>query len=98
MSKTLFALAIISLLGVLPAAQADVLIIEKLEAAKIEMPMRGATMDRVRQLFGAPQSVSGPVGEPPITRWNYDKFVVVFEHNRVIHSVARHDRPPRPAN
>jgi hypothetical protein len=98
MSKTLFALAIISLLGVLPAAQADVLIIEKLEAAKIEMPMRGATMDRVRQLFGAPQSVSGPVGEPPITRWDYDKFVVVFEHNRVIHSVARHNRPPRPAN
>jgi hypothetical protein len=98
MSKTLFALAIISLLGVLPAAQADVLIIEKLEAAKIEMPMRGATMDRVRQLFGAPKSVSGPVGEPPITRWDYDKFVVVFEHNRVIHSVARHDRPPRPAN
>jgi hypothetical protein len=98
MSKTLFALAIISLLGVLPAAQADVLIIEKLEAAKIEMPMRGATMDRVRQLFGAPQGVSGPVGDPPITRWDYDQFVVVFEHNRVIHSVARHNRPPRPAN
>ncbi|NHA15237.1 hypothetical protein [Thioalkalivibrio sp. XN279] len=98
MSKTLFALAIISLLGALPAARADVLIIEKLEAEKIEMPVRGATMQRVQQVFGAPQSVSGPVGEPPITRWNYDKFVVVFEHNRVIHSVARHDRPPRPAN
>lgn len=98
MSKTLFVLAIISLLGALPAARADVLIIEKLEAAKLEMPVRGATMDRVRQLFGAPQSVSGPVGEPPITRWNYDNFVVVFEHNRVIHSVARHNRPPRPPN
>ena len=98
MSKTLFALAITCLLGALPAARADVLIIEKLEAAKIETPVRGATMERVQQLFGAPQSVSGPVGEPPITRWNYDKFVVVFEHNRVIHSVARHDRPPRPAN
>ena len=98
MSKTLFALAIICLLGALPAARADVLIIEKLEAAKIEMPMRGATMERVRQLFGAPESVSGPVGDPPITRWNYGNFVVVFEHNRVIHSVAKHDQPPRPAN
>jgi hypothetical protein len=98
MSKTLFALAIIALLGTVPAASADVLIIEKLETAKIEMPVRGATMARVQQAFGAPQSVSGPVGEPPITRWDYPGFVVVFEHNRVIHSVVRHNRPPRPAN
>ena len=98
MSKTLFALAAFLVLAAAPAAQADVLIIEKLEADKIEMPVRGATMARVEQLFGAPKSVSGPVGEPPITRWDYDKFVVVFEYNRVIHSVAKHDTPPRPAN
>ena len=98
MSKTLFALAAVLLLSAVPAARADVLIIEKLEAAKFEMPVRGATMDRVQQLFGPPNSVNGPVGEPPITRWNYDQFVVVFEHNRVIHSVARHQTPPRPAN
>jgi hypothetical protein len=42
--------------------------------------------------------MAGPVGEPPITRWDYDKFVVVFEYNRVIHSVTKHDTPPRPAN
>lgn len=98
MSKTLSALAAVLLISVAPAAQADTLIIEKLETAKFEMPVRGATMDRVRQLFGAPDSVAGPVGEPPITRWNYERFVVVFEHNRVIHSVARHSTPPRPAN
>lgn len=98
MSKTLFALAFLALLGAAPAARADVLIIEKLEAARIEMPARGATMARVQQLFGAPPSVSGPVGDPPITRWDYGTFVVVFEHNRVIHSVEKHDRSPRPAN
>jgi hypothetical protein len=98
MSKSLFALAAILVLCAAPVAQADVLIIEKLEADKIEMPVRGATMARVQQLFGAPDSVSGPVGEPPITRWYYDQFVVVFEHNRVIHSVAKHETPPRPAN
>ncbi|MGD9387485.1 MAG: hypothetical protein PVI87_04575 [Gammaproteobacteria bacterium] len=98
MSKTLFALAAFILLSAVPAARADVLIIEKLEAAKIEMPVRGATMERVRQLFGPPNSMAGPVGEPPITRWDYDKFVVVFEYNRVIHSVTKHDTPPRPAN
>lgn len=98
MSKTLFALAAVLLLAAMPAAQADVLIIEKLEAEKLEMPVRGATMARVQQLFGPPDSVAGPVGEPPITRWNYERFVVVFEHNRVIHSVVRRDRSPRPAN
>lgn len=97
MSKTLYALAALCLLAAVPA-RADTLIIEKLEAAKFEMPVRGATMDRVQQLFGAPNSVNGPVGDPPITRWNYDQFVVVFEYNRVIHSVARHQTPPRPAN
>jgi len=98
MPKTLFALAIIALLGTVPTAGADVLIIEKLETAKVEMPVRGATMARVQEVFGAPQSVSGPVGDPPITRWDYGNFVVVFEHNRVIHSVEKHDQPPRPAN
>jgi hypothetical protein len=98
MSKTLFALAAIVVLAAVPSARADVLIIEKLEAAQVETPARGATMERVRQLFGAPDSISGPVGEPPITRWDYDRFVVVFEHSRVIHSVVRRDPPPRPAN
>ena len=98
MSKTLFALAAIILLAAAPSARADVLIIEKLEAAQAETPARGATMERVRQIYGAPNGVSGPVGEPPITRWDYDGFVVVFEHDRVIHSVVRHGQPPRPAS
>jgi hypothetical protein len=98
MSKTLAALAATALLAVVPAAGADVLIIEKLEAARTEMPTRGMTMDRVQNRFGAPLSVSGPVGDPPITRWDYAGFVVVFEYRHVVHSIEKIDRPPRPAS
>lgn len=98
MPKTLHALAIVALLAFVPAAGADVLIIEKLEAAKTAMPARGMSMERVQTRFGAPLSVSGPIGDPPITRWDYQDFVVVFEHRLVIHSVEKSAQPPRPAS
>jgi hypothetical protein len=98
MPKSLYALAIAATLTAAPAATADVLIIEKLEAARIETPARGMTMERVQNRFGAPLAVAGPVGDPPITRWDYDGYVVVFEHRHVIHSVVKIDRPPRPAS
>lgn len=96
MSKTLSALAIATLVAAVPVASADVLIIEKLEAARTEVPSRGMTMDRVQGRFGAPLSVAGPVGEPPITRWDYNGFVVIFEYRHVVHSVEKPERPPRP--
>jgi hypothetical protein len=95
MSRTLPALAVAILLAFVPAASGDELIIEKLAAAPAEMPGRGMTMDRVRNGFGAPQGVMGPIGEPPITRWDYADFVVVFEHSHVVHSVAKPGRAPR---
>ena len=98
MPKKLHALAIAALLALIPVASADVLIIEKLEAAKVETPPRGMTMDRVQDRFGAPRNIAGPVGDPPITRWDYGDFVVIFEYRHVIHSVERNERPPRPAS
>ena len=98
MYKMLFALAAVALLAAAPAAKADVLIIEKLEAARTEMPTRGMTMQRVESRFGKPLSISGPVGDPPITRWNYGDFVVMFEYSHVIHSVERPAQPPKPAS
>ena len=98
MPKTFHALAVAALLVLVPAASADVLIIEKLEAARTEMPARGLSMERVQSRFGAPLSVSGPIGDPPITRWDYADFVVVFEHRFVIHSVEKSRQPPRPAS
>ncbi|HET8700899.1 MAG TPA: hypothetical protein VFL97_04440 [Nitrococcus sp.] len=50
-------------------------------------PVRGATMDHVRQRFGMPVQILPAVGEPPITRWVYPQFIVYFERHWVIHSV-----------
>ena len=52
-------------------------------------PVRGLTMDEVREQFGDPLDSAGPIGEPPITRWEYAKFAVVFEGNMVIDSFAK---------
>jgi hypothetical protein len=51
-------------------------------------PARGMSMDKVEATFGAPTHRLPAVGEPPITRWEYPGFVVYFEHQRVIHTVA----------
>lgn len=52
----------------------------------VSRPVRGLTMDDVRAKFGEPREVNGPVGNPPITRWIYKDFTVVFESNYVIDS------------
>ena len=52
-------------------------------------PARGMTQNRVRAEYGNPQTEEAAVGEPPITRWHYPTFVVYFEYDRVIHTVAR---------
>ncbi|NIP73512.1 MAG: hypothetical protein GWO16_11000 [Gammaproteobacteria bacterium] len=54
----------------------------------VPRPTRGMSMDQVRQRFGDPLQTHPPVGDPPITRWVYDRFTVYFEHQYVIHSVA----------
>jgi hypothetical protein len=58
----------------------------------VETPQRGSTMAVVEQKFGAPANKTGPVGSsaknPPITKWFYPNFVVVFENDKVIHTVV----------
>lgn len=56
------------------------------------LPRTGLSESSVRNRWGEPQSVTGPVGEPPIRQWHYENFVVYFEDNRVIHSVLMNDR------
>lgn len=52
-------------------------------------PARGMTQASVESKFGSPASVKAPVGDPPITRWEYTDFVVFFEYDRVIHAVLK---------
>jgi outer membrane protein assembly factor BamE (lipoprotein component of BamABCDE complex) len=54
----------------------------------VATPGRGMTMDQVAAKFGAPTNKIPPVGQPPISRWDYPGFVVYFERNHVIHSVV----------
>ena len=52
-------------------------------------PTRGMTATSVESKFGSPQSKVAPVGDPPISRWEYQNFVVFFEYDRVIHAVVK---------
>jgi len=54
----------------------------------VETPQRGSTMAAVEAKFGAPANKTGPVGNPPITKWFYPNFVVVFENDKVLHAVV----------
>lgn len=53
------------------------------------LPTRGMTMAQVEQSHGAPNARRAPVGNPPITRWEYSDFVVYFEYRHVIHAVTK---------
>jgi outer membrane protein assembly factor BamE (lipoprotein component of BamABCDE complex) len=56
------------------------------------VPRTGMTQASVRASWGQPASAEGPVGQPPISQWYYDRFVVYFESDRVIHSVLKPQR------
>jgi hypothetical protein len=47
------------------------------------------TQASVESKFGAPAAVKAPVGDPPITRWEYSGFIVYFEYDKVIHAVRK---------
>jgi len=55
----------------------------------ISKPLNGMSMNSVLQQYGEPENRQNPVGDPPITRWDYAGFSVYFEHNQVIHSVTQ---------
>ena len=59
-----------------------------IKPAGVETPQRGASMTAVEARFGAPANKSSTVGSPPITKWFYPNFVVVFEHDKVLHAVV----------
>ena len=67
---------------------ADVLLLDSIQSAPVvDTPRRGISMSTVRQQFGNPLAEHGAIGEPPISRWDYNGFSVFFEHDLVLHSV-----------
>ena len=88
MLRTVIACAI--MIGA-PAALADTLLLDGIDAARSSTdlrPARGISMDRVEAQFGPPTMRQAAVGDPPIERWDYPGFVVYFEYQYVIHAVV----------
>jgi hypothetical protein len=75
---------------------ADVLLMDAIKdepvnsAEGLPRPTRGMTMDQVKQRFGDPVTEYPWVGDPPITRWDYNNYSVFFEHQYVLTSVVHH--------
>jgi len=87
-------LRIVSVIALIVAfggmANADTLNMDAAGAAFSDgRQMRGMTTARVESEYGSPVAVTPAVGDPPITRWEYQNFVVYFEYDRVIHAVAK---------
>ena len=75
------------LLGAM-TAHADTLLINTVyQKPELQRPGRGISMDKVRATYGEPVTQHAAVGEPPITRWDYQDFSVYFEFDKVLHSV-----------
>ena len=72
------------------AAQADTLQMKGMSAdGDGNRPTRGMSETSVEAKFGSPKSKQAAVGEPPISRWEYENFVVYFEYDKVIHAVVK---------
>lgn len=65
------------------------------QGAQIQMPPKGISMSQVQSRYGEPEHKSGPVGQPPISTWDYPNFTVYFEHDHTIHSVLKHIPQPQ---
>ena len=78
------------------AAVAETIVVNdqvQVRDSQVDRPKRGLTMDEVEKRFGAPATRHPAVGgssqqQPPITRWDYNGFTVVFERDRVIDAVV----------
>jgi len=72
------------------SASAEVLLIERTQQqANQPLPKHGQSMHQVEAQFGQPTVRHEAVGNPPITRWEYNDYVVYFEHELVLNSVMK---------
>ena len=101
MHLVLRALAALAVGLLAAAARADELKIpvgSQADAHDAALPPHGMLMPRVRAGWGDPSLVHDPVGQPPITRWDYPHFSVYFEHDHVVHAVVHHHRADAPVS
>ena len=76
--------------GIASVAAADQLDMQGTDAAKGNVgPSSGSSQASVEAAYGSPIAKKDAVGDPPISSWEYEGFVVFFEYDRVIHSVKK---------
>ena len=67
---------------------AEVLLVDSIQSAPtVNTPHNGNSMSQVRAQFGNPVTEVPAVGDPPISRWEYDGFSVFFENDLALHTV-----------
>ncbi len=98
MKQRFLVLSLLALAGLSANAQADTLLIERVDKPVAAKPSRGLSMAEVEARFGPPQEKLDPRGGqkrqwPTINRWVYPDFVVYFEKNKVIDVVAHKASP-----
>ena len=80
-------------------AMADTLLVDRVKSERnLSTPRRGMTMAQVERNFGAPSDKLSPAGgdtslHPTINRWVYPNYIVYFERDHVINSVAQRATP-----
>ena len=90
MTRIVLALIFASIAGLLMpvSLSADVLLIEEVrQAGRMDVPQNGMTTSDVRARFGDPVKVHSTVGDPPITRWEYERWSAYFEYKVVLFTV-----------
>ena len=80
-------------------AKADTLLVDRVkEERSMNAPRRGLSMAQVERMYGAPSAKLPTAGgdaplHPPIHRWVYPNYIVYFEREHVINSVAQRASP-----
>ena len=80
---------LILLFMVTGTAFADALIVDGIKQSASERPPRGLSKTDVAAKWGDPAAENNAVGKPPISSWEYDGFIVYFEADHVLHTVAK---------
>ena len=81
---------ILSTLLLTGVAVADTLIMDGVQPQDgSQYPLKGSVKSSVIESLGEPVSQTQSVGDPPISSWEYDSFVVYFEYDHVLHTVAK---------
>jgi hypothetical protein len=81
------------------SAAADTLLVDRVKAERsMSAPRRGMTMSQVERAYGTPSEKLSPAGgdaprHPTINRWVYPSYIVYFERDHVINSVAQRATP-----